>query len=1192
MRILGLLLGFILGASLHGFVGAVIGALAGALAAVALKRALDTSGATQLQNLERDIAHMRTSLADALRRIRQLEAAQSSASARSDSGADAPQPEISTASPIEPDQTIPPTPDAAPRITPETPPSEPVSPPAPPIPSSASVTAPAPPPEPPGPEAPPGGLRDQLPGWLDTLLFAGNPLAKVGVLILFLGLAFLLRYTAEHVSVPVEFRYAGVAAAAIALLLLGWRMRERRDRYGLILQGAGIATLYLTTLAAMKLHPLIAPGFGFTLLAAVAALAALLAVLQNARVLAVVAALGGFAAPVLASTGSGSHVALFSYLALLDTGILMVAWFKTWRALNLIGFFGTLLLGLAWGQHRYQPVLFPSTEPFLVLFFLMFVAITILFARNTLAVAGDADQPFDERLRRALPQVAYVDATLTFGVPMGGFGLQYLLVRHWEYGAAMSALALSAFYLAAGWLLLNRNHARYLLLVEAFAAIGTIFVTLAVPLALDNSWTAAAWAVEAAGIYWIGLRQDRRHARLFALAVLAGSALFFMRETVWRAAPTILEGSVLGCLLIAASALFIFGKARQHARPLGLSEAGIMPGVALVGAAFVYLAPAFMFGLDGWCIALALLGFATVFAARRWEVAVWRAAGLGIQALAGVLFATTLHGGGGPHAAVLGDGVTGLAVALALGAAMLGAARLSTPRPDGNRGSAAAVGIAAIVVSLLGLVFVSLAVLFVLPWRHATGLWAVSGFLILMIAVRLAHLWMTIFALTLQGVAGLIFLAAAVLAEPSYFSRAADIHCFRHSGWWTPMVMSLAAFGCAFLFRGQDRDRNGPRAIYETPLLAWGVGWWAFACWGEIVRFVPGEIRLTAAAAATVASIAAWGAAARGLRWRGLYQTTILHLFVLAPLGLTAVAEFGHPAAHYGWIVWPFALALHLILLLGQERWLDRTSRQTLCVLGVWLFVVLASAEARWQFARLGEPESAWAMLGWAIVPTAYLIAVSSPWVRGRWPVADDPRAYRWIAAAPMVVYALGWALWSNLHSNGSAAPLPYVPLINPLEIAQMAVILCALRWFRESLGDPEIKLYLRPAQGDAVAGGVAFACLTGAVLRASHHWGGVPWDAGRLIASTLVQTALSLTWTVLASTLMVVGHRRDRRPLWFVGAALIAVVVVKLFLVELANTGSLARIVSFVVVGGLLLALGRLAPVPPRVAAPDGPPS
>ena len=90
-------------------------------------------------------------------------------------------------------------------------------------------------------------------------------------------------------------------------------------------------------------------------------------------------------------------------------------------------------------------------------------------------------------------------------------------------------------------------------------------------------------------------------------------------------------------------------------------------------------------------------------------------------------------------------------------------------------------------------------------------------------------------------------------------------------------------------------------------------------------------------------------------------------------------------------------------------------------------------------------------------------------------------------------------------------------------------------------------------------------------------------------MASTLVQTALSLTWTVLAFTLMVVGNRRDRRPPWFTGAALIAVVVVKLFLVELANTGSLARIVSFVVVGGLLLAVGSLAPVPPRVSAPDG---
>ena len=97
-------------------------------------------------------------------------------------------------------------------------------------------------------------------------LFGGNTVLRVGVVLLFLGLAFLLRYATEGMVVPIELRYAGVAAAAIGLLGLGWWLRLRNSNYGLMLQGTGIAVLYLTVFAAMRLHPLIDPGAALGLL--------------------------------------------------------------------------------------------------------------------------------------------------------------------------------------------------------------------------------------------------------------------------------------------------------------------------------------------------------------------------------------------------------------------------------------------------------------------------------------------------------------------------------------------------------------------------------------------------------------------------------------------------------------------------------------------------------------------------------------------------------------------------------------------------------------------------------------------------------------------------------------------------------------------------------------------------------------
>ena len=109
-------------------------------------------------------------------------------------------------------------------------------------------------------------------------LTGGNTVVRVGVVVLFFGVAFLLRYAYEHVHAPIELRLAGVTAGAIALLAFGWRLRERRAGYALALQGGGIGVLYLVIFAAFKLYNLIPPAPAFALLVGVAAFSAVVAV--------------------------------------------------------------------------------------------------------------------------------------------------------------------------------------------------------------------------------------------------------------------------------------------------------------------------------------------------------------------------------------------------------------------------------------------------------------------------------------------------------------------------------------------------------------------------------------------------------------------------------------------------------------------------------------------------------------------------------------------------------------------------------------------------------------------------------------------------------------------------------------------------------------------------------------------------
>jgi uncharacterized membrane protein len=387
----------------------------------------------------------------------------------------------------------------------------------------------------------------------------GNTLVRVGIIILFFGVAFLLRYAAEHSHVPIEFRLSGVALGGIVLLVLGWRLRTRRAGYALALQGGAVGILYLTVFAGLKIYSVLPPGAAFVLLVIIAAFSAALAVLQNSQSFAVLAVSGGFLAPILASTGQGDHVLLFSYYAILNAGILAMAWYKAWRPLNLLGFLFTFVIGTAWGVLSYQPQLFASTEPFLVLFFLFYVAIAILFASR---------QPPELR--------GYVDGTLVFGVPIVAFGLQSAMLHDRRFVLAFSALAVSALYLVLATVLHRTRKASQRLLVESFMALGVLFLTLAVPLALDGRWSAATWALEGAALVWIGCRQDRRLPRAFgAILQVAGGIIFLFDIEAPQSALPILNSTFLGGVMVSAASVFAAAMLERYRERLDRSEGAV-----------------------------------------------------------------------------------------------------------------------------------------------------------------------------------------------------------------------------------------------------------------------------------------------------------------------------------------------------------------------------------------------------------------------------------------------------------------------------------------------------------------------------------------------------------------------------------------------------------------------------------------
>ncbi len=1016
-------------------------------------------------------------------------------------------------------------------------------------------------------------------------LFGGNTVLRVGVVLLFFGLAFLLRYATEGMVVPIELRYAGVAAAALGLLALGWWLRQRNNGYALMLQGTGIAVLYLTVFAAMRLHPLLDPSAALGLLVAVTVFSAILAITQDALGLAAAAALGGFAAPILTSTGAGNHVALFSYFALLNAGILAIAWFKAWRLLNLIGFVGTFGIGFAWGLRSYAPELLWSTEPFLILFFLMYLAIGLLFARRKLLDMPDAPADGDREalLHWSARKGDYVDGTMLFGPPIVGFGLQFALVQHLEFAAAFSALVLGMIYMGLAKVLMG---GRAVLLGETCLALGVIFASLAIPLGLDARWTSAAWAVEGAGIFWLGLRQHRPFARAFALLLQFGSALAFLSQ-LNIGERSLLDGAPLGALMLGAALLFSFYQLRKATpEQASLWERQGLPVLACLGLTFLYLLAPLFFFIQGTAISWALAGLATLFVGLRLQSRTFLFTAFGVQLLGGALFLLRLQGAGEDSAAVLSAGWSGLLSASLIGLALI-AGMLLAARDEMVRGDVRLLrGLS--VVLLAGLALINLAVLFVLPWQTASAVWAASGLLIIWLSLYLQQRVSFVFGLLLQVIGG----AAFLLAGPELLGPLSSegLKPLAHGGFWTPLVLGLAAMiGAWRLQRGNHPSAFDALSLQRLSqvLLVWGAGWWALAWVSEVLRFAPLTLQGTLLLLVAALSVLLWTLLSLRLKWPAL---GLLCTLLIPASGLVLLAAWHsryHPAADFGWLTWTLVFAVHFFSLRRLAPMLPARALSAAHVLGCWLLIGVLALELRYGLLLLSEQYNAWRWLGWALLPSLYLLLAAAPrnWP---WPVAAFAREYRLYAAAPLAVLMLAWFWLANGVSDGNADPLPYVPLLNPLELGLLFALFGVYVWSRSAVSQLSIRQDFADYATQLVAGVSLFAFCTALVTRAAHHWAGIPFELDQLLASMLVQAGLSIVWTLMALGLMIGGHLRHRREVWLIGAALIALVVAKLIFVELSNRGGLARIVSFIGVGVLLLVVGYFAPLPPKRVEAD----
>ena len=383
-------------------------------------------------------------------------------------------------------------------------------------------------------------LFDLIKTWATT----GNVPVKLGVLISLIGLAFLLGVALEQgwITLTIEVRHILVALFGVLLLVVGWRVQGRNPVYGLSLQGGGIAVLYLTTYVAHAVYDLLPALAAASAVVIITVGAGVLAVLEDARSLAVLGIIGGFLAPILAYSDAEDHVLVFGFYLILSAAIVAVARFKTWPELNLLGLGFTLGVSAFWLSNRYSEQDWATTQPLIALLVLLYMTIPVLFA---------ARQPPDVK--------AWTTSPFVFGLPFVALWLQLVLTQDFEYGAAVSSGVLAAI-LASFAAIAHRFGKESGSLRDAYAGLSVAFLAITVPLALDAQYTSVAWVLQGGVLVWFGLRHQLRLATHAGSLLQAMGGLAFLRYLITSDLEAseltpVLNGYFLGAALLAVVGL-------------------------------------------------------------------------------------------------------------------------------------------------------------------------------------------------------------------------------------------------------------------------------------------------------------------------------------------------------------------------------------------------------------------------------------------------------------------------------------------------------------------------------------------------------------------------------------------------------------------------------------------------------------
>lgn len=342
-----------------------------------------------------------------------------------------------------------------------------------------------------------------------------NLINKIGILITVIGVIIGAKYSIENNLISPLTRIILGYSAGLALVVFGIKLKANYENYSAVLVSGAIAILYFITFAAYSLYGLFPQIVAFIFMLIFTVFAVVASLNYNKQIIAHIGLVGAYAIPFLLRTGSGDVLTLFSYMTLINIGILILSFKKYWKPLYYIAFGFTWLIYFSWLTMSYQQehhftIAFSFLTVFFILFYLAFMGYKLIKKE----------------------QYNNSDVVLLFLNSFVFYGLGYYLLSDHETGKELLGLftlsnAVLHFIVAV---LIFKQKLADKKLFYLISVLVLTFLTLTIPVQLDGNWVTLLWAVEAALLSWIGISKKIEIYKKFGYILMSLAFLSIIQD--------------------------------------------------------------------------------------------------------------------------------------------------------------------------------------------------------------------------------------------------------------------------------------------------------------------------------------------------------------------------------------------------------------------------------------------------------------------------------------------------------------------------------------------------------------------------------------------------------------------------------------------------------------------------------------